>query len=98
MDACAEDISVIRRCRSLSHCFKVSLKSLSLSIFEGYDVVIPMEEAYATWLSRHRSDIGDKAAVPGWETFSLASDKTRLMAFCEAHGFPHPRTRNSRRA
>lgn len=94
VDACAEDISVIRHCRSLSHCFKISLDALPLSIFEGYDVVIPMEEMYASWLSRHRSEIGDKAAVQDWETFLLASDKTRLMAFCEAHGFPHPKTRN----
>jgi predicted ATP-grasp superfamily ATP-dependent carboligase len=28
-----------------------------------------------------------------WETFSLASDKTWLMRFCEERGFPHPRTR-----
>ena len=94
MEACAQDISVIRHCRSLSRCFKISLDTLDLSAFEGYDVIIPMEEDYAEWLSRHRAVIGEKAAVMDWETFSLASDKARLMALCEERGFPHPRTRN----
>ena len=94
VDACAEDISVIRRCRSLHRCLKVDLETMPLTFFDGYDVIIPMEDKYAAWLSRHRSAIGKKAAVPNWESFSLAYDKKRLMAFCEVHGFPHPKTRD----
>ncbi|MBQ3766259.1 MAG: ATP-grasp domain-containing protein [Bacteroidales bacterium] len=94
VEACAEDISVIRRCRSLTRCFKVCLETLPLSTFDGYDLIIPVEEVYAEWLSLHRGSLGAKAAVMDWETFSLASDKTRLMALCEERGFPHPKTRD----
>ena len=94
VDACAEDISVIRHCRSLCRCFRISLDSCPLSTFDGYDVVLPVEEEYALWLSRHRAEVGEKAAVMGWETVSRASDKTKLMALCEERGFPHPRTRD----
>lgn len=92
VDACAEDIAVIRHCRSITRCFKVNLGTMPLTVFDGYDVVIPMEEEYAAWLSQHRRIIGRKAAVPDWDLFSMASDKTRLMAFCDVLGFPHPRT------
>lgn len=94
VDACAEDISVIRHGRSLNRCFRVSLATLSPEELRGYDVIIPMEEAYAVWLSRHKEALGERAAVADWERFSLASDKTRLMALCEERGFPHPKTRD----
>jgi len=92
VEACAEDISVIRHCRSLSRCYAIRLETLDPGRLFGYDAVIPMEDPYAEWLAKHREAFGGKAAVMDAETFSLVSDKMRLMDFCARHGFPHPKT------
>lgn len=60
------------------------------------DVVIPMEDAQATSLSRCKNiierDTNAKCAVMDWIVFQLASDKTKLLDYCRQHNIPHPKT------
>lgn len=63
---------------------------------EQIDVIIPMEDAQATCLSRCKKELTEKlsvkCAVMDWDVFSMASDKTQLLDFCKKHGIGHPKT------
>lgn len=62
----------------------------------AYGVIIPMEDDYSSWLSINKAIIESrtttKCAVMEYETYTLASDKSRLLEFCKANNIPHPRT------
>lgn len=62
----------------------------------GVEAVLPMSDRYASLLSVNKKRILEEGAcvacVPDPECLETAADKRRLMALCEAHGLPHPRT------
>lgn len=93
---------ISRKCRFVNKCTQVDIETLDTDTFvsiikeNDYAVIIPMEDDYATWLSINKSDIESKSsakcAVMGYDIYSLASNKTRLMAFCKENDIPHPQT------
>ena len=93
---------VSKHCRYVDKCFDVDIDNLDVLDFINviksgdYKVVIPMEDEYATWLSKNKeiieSNTVTKCAVMEYSVFSLAADKTTLLAFCKEKGLPHPRT------
>jgi len=64
---------------------------------ERFDVIIPMGDKSASYLSKNRTEIekeyNTKCAVPDYSVLSVVEDKSSFMAFCETHDIPHPRTR-----
>lgn len=88
--------------RYVRQCHKFIMEDLTVDAFvaalqqQMYCVIIPMEDEYAEWLSRHKThveeQIGAKCAVMRYDIFCLASDKSRLLSFCREHNIPHPRT------
>lgn len=64
---------------------------------KSIDVVIPMSDKYALWLSQHKNDIQEqvqvKCAVPDYKSVVIASSKSDLMQLCEDNHLPVPRTR-----
>ena len=63
---------------------------------EKYDVVIPMGDKPASFLSKNKDNLEPvynvKCAVPDYQTFSIVEDKSRFMEFCRDNEFPHPLT------
>lgn len=93
---------ISKKCRYVNKCTQVDIETLATETFipvikeNDYAVIIPMEDDYATWLSKHK-DIVEKSttakcAVMDYNVYALASDKTQLMAFCKKHDIPHPKT------
>lgn len=62
-----------------------------------YDLIIPMGDESADFLSKHKTAIEQKyqvrCAIPEYAIFDVANDKQKLMALCEEHGIIHPKTR-----
>lgn len=60
------------------------------------DVIIPMGDKNAAFLSEHKEQIerkfSTKCAVPNYDLFSLVYNKSSFMAFCEENNIPHPKT------
>ena len=93
---------ISRKCRYVNNCIQIDIENLGMEQFVSYvnkgkySVIIPMEDDYATWLSKHKEDVEKnttaKCAVMDYDVYALASDKTRLMAFCKEHDIPHPKT------
>lgn len=71
-----------------------------LAFFKDYveryaiDTVIPMSDASATFLSRHKSTLLQlcKFIIPDYPVYMKGYDKNQLMAVCKANGIPHPKT------
>lgn len=63
----------------------------------GIDVIIPMEDAQASSLSQCKNTLEKetkvKCAVMDWDVFEMASDKTKLLAFCQENNIEHPKTK-----
>lgn len=60
---------------------------------EEIDVILPMGDANAEFLSKHKQDFaGQHFVIPDYATFVKGYDKNRLMALCEEKGYPHPHT------
>lgn len=61
-----------------------------------YDVIIPMGDKAASFLSKHKSEIerqyDTKCAVADYRSLSFVEDKASFMRFCRENGFPHPKT------
>lgn len=77
-----------------------NIASLTLFLKDNKaDAVIPMSDDYARNLAANKRYIenlsGCRAAVPDIDVLETASDKQRLMNFCERNGFPHPLTVSS---
>lgn len=93
---------ISKKCRYVNKCTQIDIESLEPEQFvsfinEGkYSVIIPMEDDYATWLSKNKENVEKsttaKCAVMDYDVYALASDKTQLMAFCKLHDIPHPKT------
>lgn len=65
---------------------------------ENVDVIIPMGDEGAMFLSRNKEYIEGKysckCAVPTSAVFDVANNKQRLMELCKRHNLPHPRTKS----
>lgn len=61
-----------------------------------YDVIIPMGDNAASFLSKQKSEIerqyNTKCAVADYKSLSIVEDKASFMRFCRENGFPHPKT------
>ena len=60
-----------------------------------YDLIIPMLDEGAEFLSREKYTIeesGVRVAIECYETFQKANNKQRLMELCKENNIPHPRT------
>lgn len=67
-----------------------TLRTITL---ECVDVIIPMGDTSAEFLSKHKKDInGCRFVVPDYPVFLNAYDKNLLLALCEEKGYPHPYT------
>lgn len=101
----AENDLVAKRARSISKYIEFNMhlpedqitdNLIKICNSEIVDVIIPMEDAYASHLSKHKLKIAQSThsicAVPDWDVFSLVSDKEKLLSFCKDHGIGHPRT------
>ena len=93
---------IAQRSRFVNKCLQINIESLDVPTFLSvikmgrYEVIIPMEDDYATWLSIHKSAIESsdtvKCAVMDYNIYRIANNKTSLMEFCQQHGIPHPKT------
>lgn len=63
---------------------------------EHYDVIVPMGDVVATYLSKHKDEIESvyhvKCAVADDRCFTIVADKGKFMKFCKDNNFPHPLT------
>lgn len=74
-----------------------SLDTLIECIIQNrYEIIIPTEDEYATLLSKNKTIIEQntsaKCAIMDWEIYKVASDKAKLLKFCEDNSIPHPKT------
>ena len=60
----------------------------------GIDVIIPMGDDSARFVSEHLKELQAFVAVkmPSDDNFIRGYDKNQLMALCAQHGYPHPAT------
>ena len=60
----------------------------------GYDLVVPLGDATASFLSQHKSEIEQyaKIAVNDWPVFQNVIDKINTMRICMENGIPAPKT------
>lgn len=60
----------------------------------GVDALIPMTDESACFLSKNSVKLKKYVAfiMPGWDIFTRAYDKNKLMTLCHKKGYPHPRT------
>lgn len=61
---------------------------------EKFDVVIPMGDADAEFLSKNQEVLSKWVSfvIPSYESFMKGYDKNKLMALCAQKGYPHPQT------
>lgn len=61
---------------------------------ENIDVVLPMGDIYAEFVSKYKDDLNSITHVqaPGISAFMSGYDKNRLMTLCREKGYPHPQT------
>lgn len=60
---------------------------------EGIDVIIPMGDADAEFLSKNKSNFaGQQFVIPDYTTFLKGYDKNQLLSLCKEKGYPHPQT------
>lgn len=61
---------------------------------EHIDVIIPMGDSVAEFLSLHREELGRLThfKMPSYENFMKGYDKNQLMSLCRDKGYPHPLT------
>lgn len=61
------------------------------------DMIIPLADDGAEFLSKHKEEIQEKfplkCAVPTYEIFNVANNKQKLMELCEKNRLCHPHTR-----
>lgn len=104
VNALNEHNKISKKSRYVNKCIEVDFRDIDVDKFvdiiirENYDVIIPMEDPHADWLSFHKKEIEDrcyklKCAVPDYDVFQLGSDKGKLLTFCEERGLGVPKTR-----
>lgn len=61
---------------------------------EGIDVLIPMGDKNAEFVSRHKERLCNivKFTIPNYDDFLKGYDKNKLMTLCKEKGYPHPQT------
>lgn len=61
---------------------------------EGLDVVVPMNDYSAKYISQNKREIQEKVKfiMPDFPVFMKAYDKNQLMKVCAENHFPHPKT------
>lgn len=61
---------------------------------EHIDVIIPMGDKSANFLSCHKEELSQNARfdTPDYEHFLRGYDKNQLMSLCQHKGYPHPKT------
>ena len=61
---------------------------------EILDVIIPMNDYSAKYLSKYKDLLADKVSfsIPDLAIFMNGYDKNLLMKVCSAHNFPHPKS------
>ena len=61
---------------------------------EKLDVIIPMNDHSAKYLSENKEVLKNKVAftIPDFEIFMKGYDKNKLMKICNNYNFPHPKT------
>lgn len=66
----------------------------SVLIENKIDVVIPMGDATAEFLSRNRDELLKLThfKMPSYDSFMHGYDKNKLMSLCREKGYPHPLT------
>ncbi len=69
-------------------------KIISVIKEEGVDVLIPLSDLTADFISRNQNLLKDDVAfvTPAYDSFCLGYDKNKLMSVCRENGFPHPYT------
>ena len=67
---------------------------LKLIAEKHYDLVVPLGDAAAIFLSQHKDEIAPetKVAVNDWDVLQFAIDKARTMKVCAELGVPAPKT------
>ena len=67
---------------------------MELVLKERIDVVVPMNDYSAHYLSFHKEELLNytKFIIPDYEIFMAGYDKNLLMEVCSKNGFPHPKT------
>lgn len=93
---------ISKRSRYVRICISIDIDRICANEFiaivknGNYNVVIPTEDEYASWLSYNKKDIElrtqVKCAIADFDTYSIASDKSLLLQFCEKYNIPHPKT------
>ena len=93
VDVIGTNNEVSRKSRFVHKCTQVDIETLDINTFNliikenDYEVIIPMEDDYATWLSKNKDIVekstNAKCAIMDYDVYALASDKTQLMAFCK---------------
>lgn len=70
------------------------LKIKDLIINRNIDVIIPMGDTTAEFLSRNKVDLSSlcKLQVPDYVNFRKGYDKNELMTLCKNNSYPHPYT------
>lgn len=60
----------------------------------AFDLVVPLGDHTATFLSQHKEDLKQyaKIAVNDWDVFQYAIDKSKTMHICMKEGVPSPKT------
>jgi D-aspartate ligase len=61
---------------------------------EKLDVVIPMNDYSAKYLSEYKSELNNKVnfSIPHFEAFMKGYDKNQLMTVCDDFNLPHPKS------
>lgn len=61
---------------------------------ESIDVIIPMSDASAHALSKHKQQLKGIVSykMPDYDDFMHGYDKNQLMSLCKRKGYPHPQT------
>lgn len=61
---------------------------------EKIDVLIPMNDYSAKYLSIYKKDLHNftKFTIPEYEIFKMGYDKNELMKICKENNIPHPKT------
>jgi predicted ATP-grasp superfamily ATP-dependent carboligase len=61
---------------------------------DGLEVVIPMNDYSAKYLSEYKEELKAKVrfSIPDFDVFMTGYDKNKLMKVCEANNLPHPKS------
>lgn len=83
----------------LSPCSQTEINNYHLFVLDSIDqnnidVLVPMNDYSAKYLSVYKKDLEPKVnfIAPDYDIFMKGYDKNQLMQLCKEFGFPHPQT------